>query len=90
MSAVRFAPNAFSNRRCACTHPFVPARKRVSPARGHPKLFASPIAEAATAFVEKRAPIFTAAESADICRSGPRDARLWRRQWRTIRHAGNG
>src|SRR5215472_16512830 len=32
MSAVRFAPNAFSNCCCACTHPFIPARKRASPA----------------------------------------------------------
>ena len=23
MAAVRFAPNAFSNSRCACTHPFI-------------------------------------------------------------------
>ena len=28
MSVVRSAPNAFSNCRCACTHPFVAARKR--------------------------------------------------------------
>src|SRR5215472_8613620 len=32
MSAVRLAPNAFSNCRCACAHPFIPARKRASPA----------------------------------------------------------
>ena len=32
MSAVRFDPNVFSNCRCACTHPFIPARNRASPA----------------------------------------------------------
>jgi len=42
MSAVRFAPNAFSNCRCACAHPFIPPQTGFA-CLGHPQLLAPAI-----------------------------------------------
>jgi len=46
MLAVRFAPNAFSNSRCACTHPFIPRPKTGFAGLGDPQLFAPAVTAA--------------------------------------------